>query len=163
MKELIFPAADDLKKDERAEPSARFVCFVLAGQNYGVNVSGVREVLRMPEIASVPGAPPACRGVINLRGHIVSVLDLRRMLSLPEQPDSAHTRVLVCDHPGGLVALQVDQVMDLLTVPLSKIERTPAVNSQPVPVSGIVTRASGPLFLLDPEQLLHKMTGRVAA
>ncbi len=163
MSELIFPAADPPERPEKAEPSSRFVCFVLGEQSYGVGVDQVREVLRMTDIASVPGAPAACRGVINLRGQIVSVLDLRRMLGLSPAQETPQSRLLVVDHTEGTLALQVDRVMDLFTVADALIEPTPAVNADPVPVSGIVSRSSGPLFLLDPRQLITKTITQVAA
>lgn len=160
MNELTFPSADDFFEQESVEPSSRFVCFVLANQAYGIAVDRIREVLRLTEVASVPGAPTACLGVINLRGRIVSVLDLRRMLGLAPAENTPQSRMLVVDHPEGQLALQVDRVMDLLTVPTSKIEHTPSVNSVPVPVAGIVNRSTGPLFVLDPEQLINKSGNR---
>ena len=163
MNELIFPSADAEVEQDDIVPFARFVSFVLADQAYGIAVDRVREVLRLSEIASVPGAPRACRGVINLRGHIVSVLDLRQLLHLPAATDSQDSRMLVIDHPNGMLALQVDRVMDLTSVPETRIERTPAVASQPVPVAGLIHRNEGPLFLLDPEFLLEIISKELAA
>ncbi len=163
MSALLFPPAEPEVEAVPAGPTSRFVCFVLDGQSYGMAVGRIREVLRLCKVASVPGAPAACLGVINLRGRIVSVLDLRQMLRLAPAQQGPQSRLLVVDHPQGQIALQVDRVMDLLSVANAQIERPPAVNSVPGLVTGIVQRTTGALLLLDPEQLLGGKTAQEAA
>ena len=163
MNELLFPPIDETLAEPTLEPSTGFVCFELAQQRYGVAVAGVREVLRLHDLAHVPGAPSACLGVVNLRGQIVSVLDLRRMLGqAPVAPDSV-SRLLVIDHADSVVALLVDRVLELNTVADRLIERTPRLNHGPVPVHGVVSCESGPLFLLQPEQLVNQIQVTPAA
>ena len=157
MNELLFPPIDELASRAEPEPTSGFVCFVLDEQRYGVAVDGVREVLRPTELAWVPGAPAACLGVVNLRGRIVCVLDLRQMLGRKGVQANESSRLLVIDHAQNLVALLVDKVLDLSTFKRSEIELTPRLNHGPGPVDGVVTRPDGPVFLLKPEQLLAEL------
>src|SRR3546814_1553136 len=71
---------------------ARWVCFGLGTKEYGLPILQVHEVMRPLPIEAVPGAPAIVLGVINLRGQVVTVIDLRRYLELPEQPLDAETR-----------------------------------------------------------------------
>ncbi len=160
MNELLFPPIDQQPKPV-AEPSCGFVCFMLAQQRYGVEVSQVREVLRLGELAWVPGAPAACLVFFNLRGQIVSVLDLRQLLGQPRmQPDEA-CRLLVIDYQDAALALLVDRVLELSTVAKRLIEATPRVNNDAVPIDGVVSGPNGPLFLLEPAQLLTQLRSAV--
>ena len=94
-----------------AEQGTVFVTLSLAGQLCGVPVSRVRDVLRHQPIAPVPLAPPEVAGNLNLRGRIVTAIDLRRRLRLPagQQP-----MALVAENEGELYALLVDQVREVL-------------------------------------------------
>lgn len=130
---------------------------MLADQCYGVAVGSVREVLRPCEVAWVPGAPGACLGVINLRGHIVSVVDLRQILGLEHTALGAASRLLVIDYDDAMLALKVDRVLELLNVADDDIEPAPRMNQTPVPVDGVVTRPHGPLFLLKPAELVRRL------
>ncbi|MGJ8670408.1 MAG: chemotaxis protein CheW [Oceanococcus sp.] len=157
MNELLFPPIDESVPAQAAAPSSGFVCFMLADQRYGVAVGQVREVLRLSQMAWVPGAPAACLGVVNLRGQIVSVLDLRQMLGQAQVEPDAASRLLVIDHQDAVVALLVDRVLELVTVADQLIESTPRLNHGPVPVHGVVSDVRGPLFLLKPEQLVSQI------
>ncbi|RZO83229.1 chemotaxis protein CheW [Oceanococcus atlanticus] len=156
MTELHFPSAEP-PASAKPRPSTGFVCFMLAGQCYGVAVSGVREVLRPCEVAWVPGAPGACLGVINLRGHIVSVVDLRQVLGLAQDESSAANRLLVIDYDDSMLALKVDRVLELINIADEEIEATPRMNQTPIPLEGVVTRPQGPLFLLSPADLVRRL------
>lgn len=156
MNELLFPSAET-DTVPKPIPSTGFVCFMLADQCYGMAVSRVREVLRPCEVAWVPGAPGACLGVINLRGHIVSVVDLRQILGLEAHSGGAATRLLVIDYGDSMLALKVDCVLELLNIADEDIEPAPRMNQTPVPVDGVVTRPQGPLFLLKPAELVRRL------
>ena len=163
MNELLFPPIDENAPVPPVEPSSGFVCFMLAGQRYGVAVGGVREVLRLGELAWVPGAPAACLGVVNLRGQIVSVMDLRQILGQAHIKPDTSSRLLVIDHQDSALALLVDRVLELVTVQDRHIEHTPKLNQGPVPVYGVVSGDNDPLFLLKPETLLGRFQVAPAA
>ena len=107
-------AAERIAAEIAAEPPElqRWMCFTLAGVTYALNVLQLREVLPRVTVEPVPGAPPAVRGVLNLRGEIVTLLDLRRWLDLPAGPGDGP--VLVLEHAGQSLGLRVDAVGALL-------------------------------------------------
>ena len=100
-----------------------YLAFVLAGDTYAVRISAVSEILRPPPITEVPRAPSPVIGVVSVRGHLVTMLDLRRRFALPEAPIDAKTRVLIVELPGDeLVGLLVDEVKSVYRLAESEIE-----------------------------------------
>jgi purine-binding chemotaxis protein CheW len=89
------------------------VCIDLAGDTYAIDISRVNEIIRVPEITPIPRAPAFVEGVINLRGRIIPVLDLRRRLGLVSTPSTKASRVAIvemADHTIGLVVDGVSRV-----------------------------------------------------
>ncbi|MBI2382660.1 MAG: chemotaxis protein CheW [Gammaproteobacteria bacterium] len=140
---------------------SRWVCFALGGQLYGVDVLKVQEVLRMPEITPVSGAPAHVLGVINLRGAIVTVMDLRSRMSLPPQAATAASRVVVVDYDNLNVGLVVDRVADVMQLRAEEIAPAPNVGGGPSnkEVRGVVHRNGELVILLDLVQLLNASPG----
>jgi purine-binding chemotaxis protein CheW len=103
----------------------QYCTFYLDGQFFGLDVLKVQEIIRYQEMSRVPLAPPVVRGLINLRGQIVTAIDLRRRLDMRERPaDQLPLNVVVhCD--GGAVSLLVDEIGDVLEVPEELFERPP--------------------------------------
>jgi purine-binding chemotaxis protein CheW len=100
----------------------QFVVFRIAGSEYGLPVGNVGEILRMVAIAPVPEAPEWLPGVINLRGRVIPVIDLRTRLGLPREPVGLNTPIIVAETGGQMVGLVADSVTELLTVPLDAVE-----------------------------------------
>ncbi len=111
--------------DARTSP---FVTMLLGGQLCGIPVMAVRDVLRSAPIAPVPLAPPDVAGNLNLRGRIVTAIDLPRRLGLPQAEPGALPMALVTECDGELYALLVDQVLEVLTPDLSRFEPVPATS-----------------------------------
>jgi purine-binding chemotaxis protein CheW len=107
------------------EDERQYCTFYVADQYFGVDVLRVQEIIRYQEMTRVPLASPVVRGLINLRGQIVTAIDLRRRLALEDRPaDQLPVNVVV--HTGdGAVSLLVDEIDDVLTVPESLFERPP--------------------------------------
>jgi methyl-accepting chemotaxis protein/chemotaxis signal transduction protein len=103
----------------------RFCPFFLAGSYYGVEVSQVQEIVRHQPLTRVPLAPRVVRGLINLRGQIVTALDLRRRLGLSEAPDGLTPRNVVVRTGVGVVSLLVDEIDDVLEAEPGAFERPP--------------------------------------
>ena len=101
------------KADGQAK-SAGFVTLVLAGQLCGVSVAEVRDILREQPIARVPLAPPDIAGSLNLRGRIVTAIDVRRRLQLPPLAAGVRSMAVVTEQAGELYALLVDQVCEVI-------------------------------------------------
>lgn len=133
----------------------RWIGFELAGQLYGVPILAVQEVLASAEIEPVPGAGHEVLGVINLRGQIVTVVDLRLRLGLP--PASGATGPLVVfDAPGETLAARVDRVTHVRRIPDPAIKPAPRAGSVPcAAVIGVVTRDAELMTLLDVPALMR--------
>lgn len=104
---------------------ATFVTLNLAGQWCAVPVLCVRDVLARQDIASIPLAPREVAGNLNLRGRIVTAIDLRARLDLPAREPGAPAMSLVTEHGNELTALLVDQVSEVLTLPRAGLEPNP--------------------------------------
>jgi purine-binding chemotaxis protein CheW len=105
--------------------STQYCTFYLDGLLFGVAVQTVQEVLRYQEMTRVPLAPPAVKGLLNLRGQIVPAIDLRRRLEFGEHPDEGHSVNVVVRTPDGPVSLLVDEVGEVLEVTEDIFERSP--------------------------------------
>jgi purine-binding chemotaxis protein CheW len=102
-----------------------FVTLKVADQLCGVPVLGVRDVLGPQSIARIPLAPPEIAGSLNLRGRIVTAIDVRCRLGLPPAPEGVPRMSVVAEQGGELYALLVDQVSEVMTLPASAFERNP--------------------------------------
>ncbi|MBI1328260.1 MAG: chemotaxis protein CheW [Alphaproteobacteria bacterium] len=102
-----------------------FVTMRLNGQLFGIPVNYVQDVLRPQKIAAVPLAPPEVAGLINLRGRIVTVIDMRKKLSLPENNDRTGTMMVVIEHRHELYSLIVDSIGEVLKLSPKDFDLTP--------------------------------------
>lgn len=103
-----------------------FLTATIADQLIGVPVLTVQDVLGFRTVAPIPMAPPEVAGSINLRGRIVTVVDLRARLGLPPRPDDMSSMNFVVDHEGELYSLMVDTVGEVLSVTSDRFEANPA-------------------------------------
>jgi purine-binding chemotaxis protein CheW len=102
------------------------VGFQVGRETYGVPITSLHEIVRVPEITAVPDAPDFMEGVINLRGKIVSVMDLRKRLGEKKVNTSKRNRILVVEHRGRLSGLIVDSASEVLKIPAADVEASPA-------------------------------------
>jgi purine-binding chemotaxis protein CheW len=103
------------------------VGFRVGRETYGVPITSLHEIVRVPEITAVPDAPDYLEGVINLRGKIVSVVDLRKRFGQPSTGLDRRSRILVVEHRGRLAGMIVDSASEVLKIPESDIEAAPAM------------------------------------
>jgi len=103
----------------------QFCTFVLDGLYFGVEVKKVQEVIRYQEMTRVPLAPKVVRGLINLRGQIVTAIDLRRRLELAERPADRLPMNVVVRGDEGAMSLLVDEIGDVVEVQEDSFERPP--------------------------------------
>jgi purine-binding chemotaxis protein CheW len=103
------------------------VGFKVGRETYGVPITSLHEIVRVPEITAVPDAPDYLEGVINLRGKIVSVMDLRKRFGEKQSTLRKHNRILVVEHAGRLAGLSVDSASEVLKIPAEAVEPPPAV------------------------------------
>jgi purine-binding chemotaxis protein CheW len=138
----------------------QYCTFFVAGHYFGVDVLKVQEIIRCQEMTRVPLAAPEVRGLINLRGQIVTALDLRRRLEFKDRgKDELPTNVVV-QTDDGAVSLLVDEIGDVLQVPESLFERPPETLQGPVRelIRGAYKLPDRLLLILDTERTVN-LTG----
>ena len=135
------------------------VVFKLGEEEYGVNVTFVKEIDRVQAITRVPRAPDFLEGVINLRGHIIAIIDLRKRFALEPKAYDKKTRIMVLEFADILVGIVVDSVQDVVRVPVEDIEATPEVVAQQLEgnfLKGVAKLDERLVMLLDVQDLLTK-------
>lgn len=138
------------------DPVIQWVTFRLDGETYGINVMKVQEVLRMTEIAPVPGAPDYVVGIINLRGNVVTVIDTRKRFGLmPTEADDS-TRIVIIESDSNIVGILVDSVAEVVNLRGSQIETAPNVGNEESSkyIQGVFSRADDILILVDLNKFL---------
>ena len=103
------------------------VGFQVGRETYGIPITALHEIVRVPEITAVPDAPAYMEGVINLRGKIVSVLDLRKRFGKSASPLHRRSRILVVEHKGRLAGMIVDEASEVLKIHAGDIEPAPGI------------------------------------
>ena len=132
------------------------VGFQVGRETYGVPITSLHEIVRVPEITVVPDAPDYLEGVINLRGKIVSVMDLRKRFGERQALLKKQNRILVVEHGGRLAGLIVDSASEVLKIPSDAVEPPPAVFQEGGLncVTGLGKVAGRLVVLLDMSKLL---------
>lgn len=100
----------------------QLVVFELAGERYGVEIGRVQEIIRMPAITQLPRAPEFVEGVINLRGRVIPVLELRKRFGLKTGERDRESRIVVVDVKGQTLGMVVDGVSEVLRLPSEAVE-----------------------------------------
>lgn len=103
------------------------VCFRLGKETFGVDIFAVREIVRHQEITTVPGAPDFVLGVVNLRGRVISVVDLGRQLGLAPSQITTSSRILVIELDGVRVGFLVDAATSVIKVPPEAVDPPPEI------------------------------------
>jgi purine-binding chemotaxis protein CheW len=117
---------DTRGKAGHADSSSEFVSITVAGQLFGIPVLQVQDVLGPQRITRIPLAPAEVAGSLNLRGRIVTAIDLRTRLRLPPLPEGQSGMSIVVDHGGELYSVMVDGVGEVLNLGEETAERNPA-------------------------------------
>lgn len=132
------------------------VGFQVGRETYGVPITSLHEIVRVPEITAVPDAPEYMEGVINLRGRIVSVIDLRKRLGEKKVSGNRRNRILVIEHKGRLAGLIVDSASEVLKIPASDVEESPTSRQESGTncVTGLGKYKGRLIVLLDMTKLL---------
>jgi purine-binding chemotaxis protein CheW len=107
----------------------QLVGFKTGGEFFGVPIGKVKEIVKVPEITSIPDTPDFLHGIMNLRGRLVPVMDLGRRLAVGSEGKNKSRRVLVLELDGSLVGLLVDSASEILKVREDQIEPTPGLIS----------------------------------
>lgn len=123
---LEKPQVDDLATtDEHGKPLTQVVSFQLASELYGLNIMCVQEIILMGEITQIPEVPSYIRGIINLRGKVIPIVDLRSRFSMASVEATEHTRIIVVNSSASTVGFVVDAVSEVLRIDGEQIEPPP--------------------------------------
>ena len=134
----------------------RWVTFFLSQEKYGINVMQVQEVLRVSEIAPVPGAPNYVLGIINLRGNVVTVIDTRQRFGLESKEMDDSSRIVIVESSDQVVGILVDSVAEVIDLQLSEIESAPNVGTEDSSrfIQGVASQNDELLIIIDLNKLL---------
>ncbi len=134
----------------------QLVTFSLGTEEFSIDILKVQEIIRPMDITRVPGAPEFIEGVINLRGRVIPVMDLRRRLGMQAQEETRDTRIVVVEVGGKTVGLKVDSVSEVLRLSTDRIEPPPSFdNVQNTDcIRGVGKLEDRLIILLDVEKVL---------
>ena len=107
----------------------QLVSFSLGGEEFGVDILKVQEINRIMRLTKVPNSPDFVDGIVNLRGKVIPVLNLRKRFGLPVKETDTSTRVVVLEIKGSTIGFIVDAVSEVLRIPKNTIEPAPAIVS----------------------------------
>jgi purine-binding chemotaxis protein CheW len=142
--------------------TGQFSTFFVGDMFFGVDVINVQEVLRFQPMTPVPQAPRVIEGLINLRGQIVTAIDMRRRLGLPPRTGDKVSMNMVVRTADGAVSLLVDEIGDVLDMDAGNYERPP-MNLDPVAgelIRGVYKLKGRLLLVLDEEKTVDLTIGR---
>ncbi|MFH0869544.1 MAG: chemotaxis protein CheW [archaeon] len=141
-----------------AEKEQQMVIFTIGKEEFGVDISEVREIIRMEPITKIPHTPEYIKGVINLRGGIIVVIDLAMKLSIPHRNEDNNTRIIVIEVNNMTIGMVVDSATEVLRIKESQIQPAPAIITEKVEagyIQGVGVLGERLLILLDLTKVLE--------
>jgi purine-binding chemotaxis protein CheW len=116
----------DVRTGHVRESAGKYLTFALGNEEYGLPVLKVREIIKVMDITQVPQVPDHVRGVINLRGRVIPVIDLRRKFGFETRENTDHTCIIVVEvMPLGMIGIVVDSVSEVLNIAGADIDHAP--------------------------------------
>jgi purine-binding chemotaxis protein CheW len=147
-------------QEEMLEEEEQFVIFKLENQEYAVPIENVQEIVRVPEeLTRVPKTPDFVEGVINLRGSVLPVIDLRKRFDLPEKQRDDHQRILVFVFDNVSIGFIVDSVSEVLKIPKSVIQKSPEIlgeRTKIFPRVANLEKLKRMIQIIEPREILNK-------
>lgn len=148
LKQIISQVAAEKEKAlAKKIDSTQVLVFEVDQEEYAVNISALREIIRVPDITPIPNAPDFIKGVLNLRGQIVVVIDLEKRFKLSRENKITPKHIIVTEMEGTYFGILVDIVKEVLTVPVDHIRPAPDLVSAKIHadyLSGIVVMGGEP-------------------
>jgi len=135
----------------------QLVVFAIGNEEFGVDISQVREIVRLVQITYMPKAPAFIEGVVNLRGQIVAIIDLAKRLGIPAKPSGEATRIILVEIEENTVGMVVDSVSEVLRLSAEQLEDVPQLIDTEVPehyIRGVGKLKDRLLILLDLNKVL---------
>jgi len=134
----------------------QLVTFAISEEEFGIDILRVQEIIRIMPITKVPNSPPSVDGVINLRGRVIPVIDLRRRFGMGAKEHDNSTRIIVIEIHGMIIGFVVDGVSEVLRIQSSTVEPPPPVVAgvESEYIKGVGKLDDRLLILLDIDKLL---------
>lgn len=147
---------EDEKKSNRDESLIQLVTFSIGEEVFAVDILAVQEIIRLIDITRVPRSPHFVEGVINLRGKVIPIVDLRKRFDREERDYDKSTRIIVINTESVTVGFVVDEVSEVLRIPSNMIDAPPGVVSglDTDYIDGVGKMDDQLLILLDLNRLL---------
>lgn len=152
-------AEDDLYDDDDEDTQKdKFLTFAVGKEDYGIEIYHVTEIIGIQDITEVPDMPEYVKGVINLRGKVIPVMDVRLRFKIQEREYDDRTCIVVVEMNGAAVGLVVDTVREVSNIPESQIEPPPNVSegNKQLFIKGLGKIGDNVKILLDVSKLLYK-------
>lgn len=141
-----------------SEEVLQFVTFTLGNEEYAVDILNVQEINRITDITQIPNSPPYVEGVINLRGKVIPVINLRKKFNLEDKPTNDTSRIIIMDISGTTKGLIVDSVSEVLRIASGSVEAAPPMSTeiQSHFIKGIAKLDTRLIILIDLNKLLNE-------
>lgn len=145
------------KDEKKTTDSQRFLEFYLGKESYAVDLLKVKEVITPPEMTPIPKCPPYVCGLMNLRGLVLTVVDLRKKLGIAPDKDCVENAVIIFDLGDRMVGAMVDSIQKVLTIPADHIKPVPdSDGSTNTNFLGILQHDNRLTMWLDPEKVMDQ-------
>ncbi len=154
------------KKETAQAKEIQLVIFRLAGEEFGLEISQVREIIRMQGVTPMPKAPDFIEGVINLRGQIIAVIDLAKRFGLSQTKRTDKSRIVVVEFTGNSIGLIVDEVPEVRRLSQEDIESTPEMLQSQIHsdfIKGVGKMGERLIILLDVDKTLTREEAKQVA
>ena len=153
MEESAFKKGEN---DDQTSDLLQLVGFQLGDEEYGIDILKVQEINRVTEITKIPQSPEFVEGVINLRGNVIPIIDLRKRFHMPEREHDRQTRIVVGEIEGRTVGFIVDAVSEVIRLPANSVEPPPKIvaDQQVEYIKGVGKLDDRLLMLLDIDKIL---------
>lgn len=147
-----------IEAEEVLGAETQLIVFRLGNEEYGVDIQQVREIIKITDITNVPKAPDFIEGVINMRGQIIPIMDLKKRLELQKTEKGEDTRIIITEVGENVVGMIVDSVSEVNRLPEKDIDPTPNISTDVDAdfINGVGKIEDRLLILLDLGKILSK-------
>ena len=158
VQEIALYEEDLYEREELKEETLQLVVFRLSQEWYGIEITKLREAMKIDKITYLPSSPTYIAGIVNLRGNILSVTDLKRIFGLPHEELTDKTRIVAIESGMLETGLLVDEIAEAIEVPMSKIEPTLSTLAPEVAeyIEGHCRVDDKLIALLNPDKILER-------
>jgi purine-binding chemotaxis protein CheW len=135
------------------------IVFKLGNEKYGVEISQVREIIKPAQITKIPNSPDFIEGVINLRGQITTIINLRKRFGLEDKPIDNNTRIIVVEHNNAVIGMMVDSVSEVKYLSEKEVESLPSIvtsSHESSFLKGVGKLPDGLMILIDLNKVLKE-------